>query len=370
MYNLHIICQKDLLLQYINIVNKAVSNRTTLPVLECILLTANDKGFILIGNDLELGIQTAPIPAEIIEQGQIAIEARIFNDIVRRFNGETVIIKQEENNMVTIASGSSEFKIMSQNPEEFPSLPKIEQNQCYEMAQTELRDMIRQTIFSVAQENGKPVLTGELFEFQESYMNIVSVDGYRISFRKNPLFKSYGPQSVIVPAKTLQELTKILSQEKEELISIYITEKHILFDLRSCIMVSRLISGEFIRYAQSFTQDYKTKMIVDKNLFIQALERASLVSRDSRKTPVRFQLKPNMLEITSRSDMGTAFEEVEADIEGEDMIIAFNPKYFIDALRTIDDDMVNIHFMGTLSPCTILPVDGDQFKYLILPLRM
>ncbi|WP_330695304.1 DNA polymerase III subunit beta [Anaerotignum sp.] len=365
-----LLCKKDLLLQYINIVNKAVSNRTTLPILECILLTADERGFILTGNDLELGIKTASIEANILEQGEIAIEARIFNDIIRRLNGEEVTISTNEKNAVTILCGSSEFTIMGQSGEDFPALPEVEQNQAYTLKQNDLRNMIRQTIFSIAQDNAKPVLTGELFEFNSDFFNIVSVDGYRISYRKNVLMNSYDQTNVIVPGKTLSELNKILSQEEEDLVSVYVTDKHILFDLGTAIMVSRLIDGDFIRYEQSFSEDYKTEILIDKSEMIQSLERASLVSRDNRKTPVRFKIKTKNLEITAKSDMGTAYEEISAEIEGEEISIAFNPRYFIEALRSIDEEKVKIHFTASLSPCTILPVEGDSFKYLILPLRM
>ena len=336
-------CSKDLLLQYINIVNKAVSNRTTLPILECILLTADEKGFVMTGNDLEIGIKTAPIEAEIEERGEVAIEARIFNEIVRRLNGESVTIETDDKFAVTILSGTSEFKIMGQS---------------------------RQTIFSIAQDGSKPVLTGELFELKNNSVNVVSVDGYRISFRKNSLMMGSGETEVIVPGKTLSELNKILSQEEDDTLSMYLTEKHILFDLGNAVMVSRLIEGDFIRYAQSFSEDYKTKMIVDKSELIQALERASLVSRDNRKTPVRLMLRNGGMDITARSDMGTAHESIAAEVEGDDLSIAFNPRYLIEALRSIEDETVKMIFMASLSPCTILPVDGDAFKYLILPLRM
>ena len=333
-------CSQDLLLQYINIVNKAVSNRTTLPILECILLTANERGFIMTGNDLEIGIRTAPIEAEIQESGEVAIEARIFNEIVRRLNGESVTIATDEDYAVTIVSGSSEFKIMGQ------------------------------TIFSIAQDGSKPVLTGELFELRSNSVHVVSVDGYRISFRKNSLLTGSGDTDVIVPGKTLAELNKILSQEEDDTLSIYLTEKHILFDLGTAVMVSRLIEGDFIRYAQSFSEDYKTKVVINKSELIQALERASLVSRDNRKTPVRLMIRANGMDITARSDMGTAHENVTAEVEGDDLAIAFNPRYLIEALRSIEEETVKMIFMASLSPCTILPEEGDSFKYLILPLRM
>lgn len=363
-------CNKDLLLQYINIVNKAVSNRTTLPILECILLTADEKGFVLTANDLEIGIKTAPISAEIMEKGEVALEARILNDIVRRLNGDTVTLETDENYAVHITCGSSQFKIMGQSGEDFPDLPEVKEEQFYTMEQNTLRDMIRQTIFSIAQNDSKPVLTGELFQWQAENVNIVSVDGYRISFRKNPLQHSSGQTEVIVPGKTLSELHKILSQEADSTLSVYLTDKHILFDLGVAVMVSRLIEGDFIRYEQSFSEDYKTKVVMYREELIQALERASLVSRDNRKTPVRMMIRSGGMDITARSDMGTAHETVPGEVEGEELSIAFNPRYLIEALRSIEEEQVKIHFIAPLSPCTILPVEGDAFKYLILPLRM
>ena len=365
-----IICQKDLLLQYINIVNKAVSSRTTLPILECILLSVDEKGFFLTGNDLELGIKTAPIESEIIAHGEVAIEAKLFNEIVRRLSGETVTLSCDEKFAVTIQCGSSEFTIMGQSGDDFTAPTEVAQEQAYVMKQNDLRNMIRQTIFSVAQDNAKQVLTGELFECREDTIQIVSVDGYRISFRKNELLKSCGANNIIVPGKALLELNKILSQEEEDLVSIYVTDKHVLFDLGIATVVSRLINGDFINYSQSFSDDFKTSVVTDRNLLIQSLERASLVSRDNRKTPVRLQINSNSLVITAKSDMGTAYEDILIDMEGEELSIAFNPRYLIEALRAIDDEQVKIHLTASLSPCTILPVEGDSYKYLILPLRM
>ena len=259
---------------------------------------------------------------------------------------------------------------MGQSGEDFPTLPEVEQERLYSMEQAKLRDMIRQTIFSIAQDGSKPVLTGELFELRSNSVHVVSVDGYRISFRKNSLLTGSGDTDVIVPGKTLAELNKILSQEEDDTLSIYLTEKHILFDLGTAVMVSRLIEGDFIRYAQSFSEDYKTKVVINKSELIQALERASLVSRDNRKTPVRLMIRANGMDITARSDMGTAHENVTAEVEGDDLAIAFNPRYLIEALRSIEEETVKMIFMASLSPCTILPEEGDSFKYLILPLRM
>lgn len=361
-------CNRNSLLNAINIVSKAVSSRTTLPILECILLDAGED-FKLTANDLELGIETAPIEAEIDETGKVALEAKLFSEIIRKVNGENVKIEVNDKNEAVITSGTSEFKIIGQNGEEFPSVPTVSKSVYYSVKQSELKDMISQTIFSVSLDESKPVLTGELIEIKGSSMNIVAVDGYRISFRKSEITSSKDA-SVIVPSKTLREITKILSSEEEDMALIYVTEKHILFDLGGNMIVSRLIEGEYIKYSQTFTDEFKTRIVINKSDMVAALERASLISRDARKIPVKLDITKEKIVITSQADMGTAYEEVYAEVTGDALKIAFNPKYLIDALRAVDDEKVAVQFNSSLSPCIIKPEEGDSYKYLILPLRM
>ncbi len=363
-------CSRDSLLNGINTVSKAVSNRTTLPILECILLKADEKGFKLTANDLEMGIETSAIDAEITEEGTIALESKIFSEIIRRVDGEQVKIETNSENLTKIACGKSEFKIMGQSGDDFPALPAVEKNKEYVLSQNELRNLIKQTIFSIAQDESKPVLTGELIEIGNGFMDMVSVDGYRISYKKASLLSGENNANVIVPGKTLSEISKILSSEEEDKVSLFFTDKHVLFDLGTSIVVSRLIEGDYIKYNQSFTEDYKTKIFVNRNEMISGLERASLISRDTRKTPVKMEINASSLVITSNTDMGTAYEEIEIEVDGDELKIAFNPRYLIDALKAIEDDTVAIQFTTSLSPCIIKGIDHDSYKYLILPLRM
>lgn len=365
-----LICSRDSLLNSINIVLKAVSNRTTLPILECILLSADENGFRLTGNDLELGIESSPIEATISKDGTIALESKIFSEIIRKVNGEEVSINSDENNMTIISCGSSEFKIMGQPGDEFPRLPIIEKDVEFILPQYELRNMIRQTIFSIAQDESKPILTGELIQIMNGNINIVSVDGYRISYKTSSIDSEENTISVVVPGKTLNEISKILSVEPEETTSIFITDKHILFYLGGSTIVSRLLEGEFIKYEQSFTEDYKTKIFVNCSELISSLERASLISRDSKKMPVKMEITSNSLIITSNTEMGTAYEEVKIEVDGEPLKIAFNPKYLIDALKAIEDEKVAIQFTTPLSPCIMKPIEDGNYKYLVLPLRL
>lgn len=365
-----LICSHQALLNSITIVSKAVSNRTTLPILECILLKADDKGFCLTSNDLEFAIQSAPIEATIEEKGSIALEAKLFSEIIRKIIGDIISISTNEKGMAIISCGNSEFKIIGQPSEEFPEIPIIEKNTEYCILQNKLKNSIRQTIFSIAQEESKPILTGELIEIDDNEIHIVSVDGYRISYRKQQLLKSGNKITAVVPGKTLNEISKILSNTEEEIVSLFFTDKHILFYINENIVVSRLIEGEYIKYAQSFTEDFKTKIYINRLLFMQALERASLICRDSKKVPVKIEITQSELIITSNTDINTAYEEVSADIEGDILKIAFNPRYLIDALKVIEEERICIQFTTSLSPCIIKPIEGNNYKYLILPLRM
>lgn len=365
-----IICSKDILLNGINTVSKAVSNKTTLPILECILLKANDTNFEIMANDLELGIKSRLQNVNIIETGSVALESRILLEIVRRMPEDDIEISSDGNNLTVIKCANSEYKILGQNGNEFPDLPVIEKDIEYTIQQSELKDMISQTIFSVSTDELRITLTGELIEIKDNFINLVSLDGYRISFRKLEIPDIKKDVSAIIPKKTLTEMSKILSSEDEFEVSIYFTDKHILFDLGDSIVVSRTIEGDFLKYEQIFSNDYNTIIAIDRKNLIMSLERASLLSKDGKKNPVKLEIKVGKLIITSNSELGTAYEEIEADTKGDELNIAFNPKYLLEALKAINDEVINIIFTSTLSPCVIRPLEGDSYKYLILPVRL
>ncbi len=362
-------CSRELLLNALTIVNKAISNKTTLEILKCILLTATKEKFMVTATNLEIGIQSAPITATIEEEGNIALDAHLFTEIIRKVNGDTVLIQTNSKYETSISCGFSDFKIMGQNGEDFPELPKVEKKQEYKMFQSDLKNMIRQTIFSISQEELKPILTGELLEFKRNCIQMVSVDGYRISFRKENLVENTQETKVVVPGKTLSEIHKILNGEEKDVL-LYVTDKHIVFDIDRNIVISRLLEGEYIKYEQSFFDEYKTRFCVNTNDFLQTLERASLVSKDTRKTPVKLDIAEKKLMVKAQAEIGTAYEEIQIELEGETLQIAFNPKYLIEALRVIDEETISIQFTTPLSPCIIKPLQGEAFRYLILPLRL
>ena len=366
---MHIRCQQDVLLNSVNTVLRAVSNRTTLPILECILIQTKNDQLVLVGNDLELGIEST-ISSEILSPGYVALEAKIFSEIIRKLPNEEIEISVDENYMTTIRCHNSKFQIAGQSGDDFPELPKVEKLQGITLPEPKLKEIIRQTLFSVAQEETRPILTGSLMQLKDDGLNMVSVDGYRISYRHIPLSIENKEADVVVPGKTLGEISKILSGEEGDLVTIYFTDKHVLFDLGQSTVVSRLLEGEFLRYEQSFSSDYESKILIDRKAFLLSIERAALISREGKKNPIKIQLTSDKLIITSNAELGTAREEVLVSLEGKELLIAFNPKYLIEALRSIDEDQVEISFISSLAPCIIQPINGNHFKYLILPIRL
>ncbi len=368
---MRIICSKDRLMENINIVSKAVTQRTTLPILECILLTADDNGLKLMANDLEMGIETAYIPATVVEKGVIALEARMFSEIIRRLpDGEDVSLYSNENNITMINCKKTEFKILGQYGDEFPKIPKVEKSDEYKIKSSVLRSMIRETIFAVSLDESKPVLTGELFEIENGILNMVAVDGFRVAYRISPFEEKCPDKTAVIPSKTLNDISKIIPADEEAIISLYFTDKHVLFETKECTVVSRLLEGEFLKYRQIFTDDHTTSVKIHRQQFIMSLERASLISKDIKKNPVKLQVEGDVLIITSNTEMGTSYDEIATVTEGSNLEIAFNPRYLIDALKAIDDEYINIKFTTSLSPCTIVGQEPHNYKYLILPLRL
>lgn len=367
---MNINCAKETLIEGLNLVGRTVSGRSTLPILECILLTADTEGLRLTANDLEMSIETAWLPGETNEPGSVALDARLFSEIVRKMPGEYIQIITDENNVTECVSGRARFNILGLPGDEFPVMPALEKNAGYTVGARQLKDMIRQTIFSVAIDETKPVLTGELLQYADDTLVVVAVDGFRISYRKAALENGPAPIRAVVPAKSLNELSRVLPSEGDEEVTFYVTDKRIVFELARFTFVSRLLEGEFIRYDQIFNEDFTTIITSERLPLLTGLERACLIARDSKKSPVKLEIKDESVIITSNTEMGRSYDEIACDIDGQNMEIAFNPRYLIDALRAIEEDKIVLKLTTPLSPCIIRGVESDAFKYLVLPLRL
>lgn len=362
-----IICTKSNLAKGVSIVSKAVPSKTTMPILECILIDATTDIIRLTANDMELGIQTE-IEGEILDRGMIAIDARIFSEIVRKLPDNDIVIETDDNLQTTIVCEKAKFDIGGKPGEEFSYLPVIEKEDSIEISQFTLKEMIRQTIFSISDSESNKMMTGELFEIKDNVLRVISLDGHRISIRKMELKNEVSDKKLIVPGKTLIEISKILSGEVESLVNISYTNNHIVFEFDNTIVVSRLIEGEYFKIDQMLSSDYETKLKINKKELLNCIDRATLLIKEGDKKPIIINIQDGVMELKIKSQVGSMNEEIEIEKEGKDLLIGFNPKFLIDALRVIDDEEVTLYLMNAKAPCFIRD-DEESYIYLILPVN-
>lgn len=362
-----LICSKSNLLKGVNIVSKAVPSRTTMSILECILIDASANEIKLTANDMELGIETT-IEGQIVDRGIVAIDAKIFSEIVRKLPDNDVVIETDKNHTMTITCEKAKFNIAGKPGDDFSYLPYIEKTEKVSISQFTLKEVIRQTIFSIADNDNNKLMTGELFEIEENRLKVVSLDGHRISIRNIELKESYDHKKVIVPGKTLQEISKILPGEVEEMVNIFITKNHILFEFGNTKVVSRLIEGEYFKINQMLSSDYETKVKINKKVLLDCIDRATLLVKEGDKKPIIINITDEMMELKINSFIGSMNEEIEIAKEGKDLLIGFNPKFFIDALRVIDEEEVTLYMVNPKAPCYIKD-EEESFIYLILPVN-
>lgn len=362
-----IICNKSNLAKGVSTVYKAVPSKTTMPILECILVDATNDIIRLTANDMELGIQT-DVEGEIIDRGMIAIDARIFSEIVRKLPDNEVIIETKENLQTTITCEKAKFDLSGKPGEEFSYLPIIEKDESIEISQFTLKEMIRQTIFSIADTESNKLMTGELFEIKNNVLRVISLDGHRISIRKMELKDEVGDKKLIVPGKTLIEVSKILSGEAESMVNISYTSNHIVFEFDNTVVVSRLIEGEYFKVDQMLSNDYETKVRINKKELLNSIDRATLLVKEGDKKPIIINIGDEVMELKIKSQIGSMDEEIYINKEGKDLLIGFNPKFLIDALRVIDNEEVVLYLMNAKAPCFIKD-DEESYIYLILPVN-
>ena len=298
----------------------------------------------------------------------MVLTAKLFGEIVRRLPEEQVWFTADEKCNVVIKSGQSEFTIMGISASEYPELPSVNDGVGFTVGQDVLKSMIRQTIFSIAVNENNKLMTGELFEINENRLRVVSLDGHRISIRNIELKESYSPLKVVVPGKTLQEISKILTGEAEDMVDIFFADNHILFEFDETKVVSRLIEGEYFHIDQMLSSDYDTKVKINKREFLSCIDRATLLIREGDKKPIILNIQDGSLQLKINSFVGSMNEEIEIEKEGKDLLIGFNPKFFIDALRVIDDEEVTLYMVNPKAPCFIKD-DAGTYVYLILPVN-
>lgn len=362
-----IICSKSNLQKSVNIVMKAVPSKTTMPILECILIDASANEIKFTSNDMELGIETK-VEGDILEKGIIALDAKIFSEIVRKLPDNEVTITTDDKLQAVITCEKAKFNISGKSGDDFSYLPFVEKNDSITISQFTLKEIIRQTIFSIAPNDTNRMMTGELFEINNNILKVVSLDGHRISIRKIELKNSYLDKKVVVPGKTLIEVSKILSGETQDEVSLFFTDNHIVFEFDNTVVVSRLIEGEYFRVDQMLSSDYETKIQINKKELLNCIDRAILLVNESDKKPIIMNIDDQGMELKIHSTIGSMNEEIDISKEGRDIMIGFNPKFLMDALRVIDDEIITIYLVNSKAPCFIRD-DAQTYIYLILPVN-
>ena len=362
-----LVCQKTDLLKGVNIVSKAVPVRTTMAILECILIDASLDEIKLTANDMELGIETV-IEGDILEPGIIALDAKVFSEIIRKLPDQEITIETDVSYKTLITCGKAKFQIIGKSGEDFSYLPDIERTDSISMSQFTLKEIIRQTIFSISDNDTNKIMSGELFEISGDQFKVASLDGHRISIRNVTLKNPYDYRKMIVPGKTLLEISKIIPGQAEEDVTIFFTDNHIIFEFDRTTVVSRLIEGEYFKIEQMLSSDYETKIRINKRDLFDCIDRATLLIKEGDKKPIIMNITDTSMELKINSFIGSMNEEIEIEKEGKDILIGFNPKFFIDALRVIDEDEITLYMVNPKAPCFIKD-DDESYIYLILPVN-
>lgn len=361
------ICEKQKLQEGISIVQKAITGKSTMSVLEGIYINATKDGLTLIGSDMDVSIETK-VNADVMNEGSIVIDAKIFGEIIRKLPNSEIKIETMDNDTVQITCEKSVFNVVYMNSDEFPELPKLNENMKVEVPQNILKNMIKCTSFAIAQDETRPILQGILFEVKDRTLNLVALDGYRLAIKSEYLDSEFDIE-IVIPGKTLNEVSKIL-EDINDLVKITFTNNHILFNLNKTRIISRLLEGKFVNYKSLLPEDHKLLVTVKKQDLQNGIERASLMAKDGNNNLIKLDVQDEALVITSNSQLGKVREEVGINLQGDKIQIAFNSRYLIDVLKNFEEDEVVMEMTSSVSPCIIKSKEADNYRYLVLPVRL
>lgn len=373
---MRLLCEKSVLLDIINTVQKAVSSKAVMPILECIKIDADANGKLVVtANNLDICIEFTT-ECNITEGGSIALSSRMFGDIVRRLpDMEVDLHVNESNNVTTIKCGKSEFNIQGLSAHEYPEIPEVQESYRLSMKQNVLKKMIRKTVFAVSQnEARKPILTGSLFEIDTGVLSVVSTDGYRLAIIKEVVDASLEPKSFVIPGFTLRELLKVL-RDDEENVDIIVSDRNVMFDFGEFKIVTRLLEGKFINYRPVLTTPNSIIVNTNARSLADSLDRAALIINDdmtakAEKLPVILNITTDKIEITCMTSRGKVYDAIDVNASGDDLEIGFNYRLLLDALKGCEDDDIKMQFSNPRSSCFINSVTDDSYTYMILPVRL
>ena len=364
-------CSQQKLSKTLNTVSKAVSTRTTLPILKGILLEAKSDGTLtLTASDLEISIQKK-IEANVQEEGSAVVVSKLFGDIIRKLPNEEIIIEKTSDESILIKTTSSEFTVVSLPVDEFPNITdneEIKENLVFDASK--FKEMVKKTSFAASIDESKGVLVGVLTEISEKNVSMVALDGFRLAI-SNESMESQNESKFIISSKIINEISKIIAEDDEiENIDISLGTKKATFNIGTAMVVLRLMEGEFIKYRDIIPKDSTTNVVIGRSILLESIERASLLAKEGKNNLIKITVKNNLMTITSRSEEGNVKEEIIMEKTGEDLEIGFNSKFVMDVLKAIDDEEILMCFKTGTSPCVVKPVENEAYEYLILPVRI
>lgn len=371
--------QRDYLVQSVNDVMKAVTSRTTIPILTGIKIVAGAEGVTLTGSDSDISIESF-IPkeengdeiVEIKQQGAIVLQAKFFSEIVKKLPTDTVVIEVQNHLQTVIRSGKSEFNLNGLDAEEYPHLPQVEEKNKFRIPADLLKAMIRQTVFAVSVSETRPILTGVNWRAENNQLICIATDSHRLAMRKAHVeTENNDSYNVVIPGKSLNELSKIIADTNDP-IDIVITDNQVLFKAKNLLFFSRLLEGNYPDTSRLIPQESKTDVVVHTKDFLHAIDRASLLAKEGRNNVVKFStLADGIVEVSSNTpEIGKVVEEIQSQsVEGEELKISFSAKYMMDALKALEGTDIKVSFTGAMRPFVIRPLHDESTLQLILPVR-
>ena len=362
-------CEKALLQNAINVASRTVAQKSSIPALEGLLLHA-ENDLTISGYNMQTGIRTR-LSADVTEQGELVLNARLFGDIIRKMPDDVITFSADDRQLVHLSCGDADFDILGLSAADYPELPEVEDDYCVSIQQKTMRAMIEQTSFAVSTNESRPVHTGALFEITDKGLTMVAVDGFRLAIRKEPLEKIEGGLfSFVTPGSALNEVQKIC-EDTEDLAQITLGRRHILFEVGDTQLICRRLEGEFLDYKNAIPRKNPISLIADTRALITSIDRVSVVISDKLKSPVRCTFDHDKVLLSAKTGNGEAKDICRLSGDGGGLEIGFNNRYLMDALRFAPADTVKIELNTGVSPAIIVPVDGEEnFLYMVLPVRL
>lgn len=348
-------------------VSKALSNKPTNPILEGIKISAEDNELTLSATDTDLSIEKK-IKADIKVEGETVVPGKFITEFVKKLSNSEIELEVNDKNQLLIRYDGNESIIQCYNVIEYPGFKKLKTDEWFGISQKDLKALISKTIFSVALDDSRPILKGVLFDIDQKEISAVALDGYRLARVKKKSTANVKKQ-IVVPTRSLNEISRLLD-DSDDIINVYIDSNAIMIDTVDTKIISRLLEGDFVNYKQIIPMNYETFVIVNKLQLEDALERVSLLSKVGQNNFVKFDIKEGAVQLTSNSEIGNIKEKISAVLNGKDVTIAFNPRFILESLKASNDEFVKLCLNTSSNPCVIVPTEGDEFLYLILPVRM